>query len=766
MNSKQLNDAVNQILNDIKEDEKKELTKIKNEVKRAHSKWDVPATEQIKYFDPEKSYELSGYIPINNTSGLDFKPEWFTEARDTFERTGHYTQYAQNTKAYADFWDQEYKRCQDGMTVKGYTITGDHYFFLNYYQLMDLTSAKKAGTSRLWIFPRFFVAQYIYFHYLDLVKRLKMNAVMTKARGIGFSEINACLAANAYNCRRGSQTIITSHSDTYTSGTLNKVWNALNWLNAHTDNGFFKLRQVLDTKDAKRASHYKVTNGQKIETGWMSEIRGIVADDPRKLRGDRTDMLIMEESGSWPNFQKTYIQGQALIDIQGSKFGICISGGTGGDSGAALAGLREMFFNPEAYETLPFKHNCTMTGENILTGFFIPAHWLVNTEECMDERGYTDPEKGKEFLQKQRNKLTGQALLTYCAEHCFTVEEAFANEGNNTFDKEILSEQLTSIRVTKTAPKIETGNLSFIFRNNNERNLNNVAGYKWDVNPTGKVHILEHPVWTDEYKRQQAVISDWYSKRGMQYETTEKYSLMNNLYVAGIDSIDIGMEDTSDATDDPSKFCIIIFRRQFGLKDPVPVAYYMDRPQHIRDAYKIAMCMVTYYQAIVNIEATRMNLLAWARDNGYYKYFMMRPRATYPDPNKIGRRTPGTPATPTIIQHQLSLIESYIEDFGQHIWFEELVDQLTRYSLEQKTKFDMVAAFAMALLANEELGTVVATKVVNYDERKNMLNVGYYFDDRGIKHFGTIPVQDNRRLVSAESYVGEIRSSDPRKWNN
>lgn len=78
----------------------------------------------------------------------------------------------------------------------------------------------------------------------------------------------------------------------------------------------------------------------------------------------------------------------------------------------------------------------------------------------------------------------------------------------------------------------------------------------------------------------------------------------------------------------------------------------------------------------------------------------------------------------------------------------------------------MVAAFAMALLANEELGTVVATKVINYDERKNMFNVGYYFDDRGIKHFGTIPVQDTRRLVPTESYVGEIRSSDPRKWNN
>jgi hypothetical protein len=77
-----------------------------------------------------------------------------------------------------------------------------------------------------------------------------------------------------------------------------------------------------------------------------------------------------------------------------------------------------------------------------------------------------------------------------------------------------------------------------------------------------------------------------------------------------------------------------------------------------------------------------MNLYAWAKEKGYYKYFMLRPRATYPDPNKIGKRTPGTPATPTIISHQLQLIENFIEDYGHHIWFEALLDELHRYSIE------------------------------------------------------------------------------------
>jgi len=60
---------------------------------------------------------------------------------------------------------------------------------------------------------------------------------------------------------------------------------------------------------------------------------------------------------------------------------------------------------------------------------------------------------------------------------------------------------------------------------------------------------------------------------------------MRNLYVAGIDSIDIGEEQTSDLTKDPSKFCIVIKRRAFGTRPPQYVAYYMDRPDNEREAY-------------------------------------------------------------------------------------------------------------------------------------------------------------------------------------
>ena len=43
---------------------------------------------------------------------------------------------------------------------------------------------------------------------------------------------------------------------------------------------------------------------------------------------------------------------------------------------------------------------------------------------------------------------------------------------------------------------------------------------------------------------------------------------MRDLYVAGIDGIDIGANQTSKETRDPSDFCITIKRRAFGLNEP------------------------------------------------------------------------------------------------------------------------------------------------------------------------------------------------------
>jgi hypothetical protein len=52
-----------------------ETNEPKSIVKSRDCLWDYVIEDNIDFFDPECSYELTGYKPITETKGLDFNPE-------------------------------------------------------------------------------------------------------------------------------------------------------------------------------------------------------------------------------------------------------------------------------------------------------------------------------------------------------------------------------------------------------------------------------------------------------------------------------------------------------------------------------------------------------------------------------------------------------------------------------------------------------------------------------------------------------------------
>lgn len=761
----EIKEVVNKVLQEEKfdkvtEDDHRPQVLWKN--KKEHKiEWDFPIDKTPDFFDTNYSYEITGYRPINKTQGLDFDPTVFYETREVFNRTGSYTAYPRNSRAFGNFWDNQYLRCRNGLTVDGYTITGDHYFFLNFYQLQTLSNTTKIGTARTRDFPNFFVAQYEYFHYIEMCKVTKQHAILMKARGVGFSEMDAATATNNYNARRTSKTVVTANSESHLENTLEKIWNAIDFINVNTGGGFLKLSQVVDNQWSRRASHYQITEGQKAEVGWKSEITGIIADNPRKIRGDRVDILIYEEFGSWPNSKKAFIQGDPLVNIQGQRFGLKIAGGTGGDTGPYLEGLRDIYYSPKSYGVLPYRHKYTNTGEEILTGFFIPAYKVVNTSECIDHRGYTDEEKGKEYYEREKALRADdpKSLLIYCAEYCFNAEEAFSLQGENKFDKNKIADQLARITILKETPKIDQGYLEFTYRNG-IHTPENISGIKWIERANSPLQILEHPVWT---------LPDKKDPNTGQFIPTNKEKI-NNLYVIGIDGIDIGMSQTSSYTKDPSDFCLVVKKRAFGMSEPTYVAIYKDRPHDIREAYKMAIKIAIYYNARINIEATRQSIIPWARDRKFLHYFMQRPTATLTDiktQSKRASRTYGTPATSAIIAHQTDLIADYVMDYCHNIWFYEILDELNRYSDEAKRKFDIIAAMGMAELADEELSGVVPYK--KEELQIGFKKLGYYTDEFGNRRYGLVETNPiipigNPQFNHTYEHFG-VRTSDTRYYS-
>ena len=681
--------------------------------KHRDGEWDVPLDEPIEYFDPELSYELTGYRPITLTDGLDFDPAPFSQIAEQFENTKKYTEFPRGCKPYKDFWDEQKRRCVEGYTVGKYRVTGDHYFFLNFYRMQSpkISGTDKKTVGRGQSFPRFLSKQYEFFHYFEMCEILGKDVIMLKARGLGFSEMLACLAVRPFITTREFRTVITAAADAQLDPLLDKCWTQLNWLNMNTDGGMKRSRQKVDNVKQKRAS---LVNKENVEFGRMSEIEGIVADNPRKVRGDRTERLIYEEAGSNTNLITSWIQGDSLVNLGGIKVGVKIGGGTGGDSGPQLAGLSKMFYNPKGYKVLPFKHKYTKDLKYAYTGYFIPAHAFALDPKYLDERGVTDENRFRKFYEDQWDLMEdAQDRLTDQAEHCFTPEDALIKQGDNLFDSVALAERLMQIKVHGDYIKPKRMQLLWD-KSGGDESRTKVTAHE---SASSQLLVVEPPLLD---------------------ETGSPYK---NLYVAGIDSIDLGKKDSASDYD-VSDFCIVIKKRIFGLNEPRYVAIYKARPNDIREAYDVAMKLLVWYNCKALLEYTKVSIVEHFKHHKKQHLFMARPDFASPNKSSGFRRTQpkqliGLPATEAVIRHQLELIQNFVNDYWFTIDYEDIIQQLLNYSYEQKRKFDVVAAMGMCEVADEELTGIMPTPVKN--KKSEWKDIGWYTDARGIKRYGVLP---------------------------
>ena len=686
------------------EEKKQEKQPVIEEKKE--DEWDVKIGDPIYYFDPELSYELTGYRPITKDKGLDFDPKVFTKAADYFKEHKRYTNLIPGTFAHRQYWEEEFKRCQQGYTVGKYRLTGENYFFLNYFRIPSVLD-KSGSELQEESFPTFLAKQYEYFHYIEMCRATQHDGMAFKSRGVGASQIAASNCACAYTFHEQTRNIVTAFADSYVDDTLSKVWQELDFLNTQTETAFRRLRMKIDTNRKKKASKI---DDDKNEIGWGSIIEGITADEPRKLRGARTYNLYFEEAGSNPKLTSTYIQARALVVINGYRVGYRWVFGTAGDKGPNLAGLKDMFYNPEEYLILPYRHNYTPDGSYVFTGYFIPSYtmWFgTPNNPGFDSRGVVDEERAKKYYQSVWEKIKDpKKLMQDKAEYCFTADDAFILEGQNNFDQEKLAAQKADIMIHKLYPKPQKIRLLW---KNNEGHPDINQRPEMVIDSTGQIQMSEAPI-VDE--------------NGVPFK---------NLYVIGVDGVDLDSTTATGQTD-VSKFCVVVYRRQFGLQAPKIVALYKERPKHIKDAWEISLKLAMFYNAPILVEATRTSVINYFVENKKQDLIMKRPKATANSSTKTNFKQYGVPVPPHVIEHYLDLIEQYVADYCEQIEFEEVIDELMAYSYENKRKFDIVAALGMALLAAEEMmGRTVRTAAA-----PPKLTLGYSRNAYGQAQFGEV----------------------------
>ena len=211
-----------------------------------------------------------------------------------------------------------------------------------------------------------------------------------------------------------------------------------------------------------------------------------------------------------------------------------------------------------------------------------------------------------------------------------------------------------------------------------------------------------------------------------------------NLYVAGIDAIDMGTDNSAEESD-VSDFCIVIKRRVFGDKEPKYVAIYKDRPRDIRVAYMIALKLLTWYNCQAMLEFTKISFQQFLKDRNKESLLMSRPEyaVSVRVKKRSTKRLIGIPSTEAVIKHGLELISAFLSDYYYTIDYPEMLEELLKYTYENKRKFDMIAAMSCCEIGDEALTGITPMKPAV--TQKTWQDIGYYRDEKGYLRHGVIP---------------------------
>ena len=386
----------------------------------------------------------------------------FSRAGKHFLEHGFYCGDPQGSAAYFEYWAEELRRCAEGYSVGDVSITGHHYFYLNYVQI-KLTDK---GNKKIVSFPNFWDGDYEYFWLQEIarngidpvdyerlnlstfVDKAHMNGsrhlIVGKARRKGFSYKNAALVTNTFNTERNSYTLLCAFDKKYLypKGIMAMVTDNMNFLNEHT--GWAKRRQVVDKQNHRRASYLEYMSGQQVEKGYKSEVEAITfKDNPDAARGKDASIVIFEECGAFDNLKASYLATKPTVEDGGITTGQMILFGTGGDMAGGTIDFESMFYNPEAYNLLPITNIWDDGADHTTCGYFFPA--FKNKIGHMDVNGNSDMVGARQSEDAKREQIKRDSkdagvLDKHITEYPFTPKEAFLQHTSNIFPTATLLE--------------------------------------------------------------------------------------------------------------------------------------------------------------------------------------------------------------------------------------------------------------------------------------------------------------------------------------
>ena len=579
------------------------------------------------------------------------------------------------------------------------------------------------------------IDRYIFDIMWKAYKQRKYVAFMS-GRGIGKSFITTSIEAWYYTIFDGQEIIVSATSDPIVEEAWSKMVDTFDFIEDKYP-GMRQKRILNSTKHILAGEEYYDNQGDLKKRGSKNDIRRFIyGDNPNATRGRRPHFQHVEEFAAFPShpskgsLKNVIGQSKGSWLIQGSiKKAFVVFTGTGGSVNNKDA--EAVFTNPRGFNIIEVNE----WGKP--TGLFIPT--FLKYGGTWEHRGTPNIQLALELIIEKRKGLENDPVsyMMELQEFPINLEEVFIVKGTNIFNQDKIAEQIAKAKMHKDEP-FERGRLEYILDGKG-----NVEGVKFVKSALGDIYIIEHPT------------------------SGENGKILNNLYVAGLDSIDQGV---MDSLVDGSKLAMAVKKRisnnMFKETSNLYVAFYCKRSDYVRQDYENALKLSMYYNSRINLEYTKINIISFFRERGQFWRFLQRPSIAIGS-NVSGAKASqlvGSPATPHVIAHQDQKLADYIDDYYYNITYLPVLEQLRDYSMEARTKFDFVVAMGLAELADEDFLGKPATSGGQASE--DLKPFGFFRDQDGKKRWGEIPQKSTELNSIAEEVIEEDEEYNnlPFKW--
>jgi hypothetical protein len=410
-----------------------------------------------------------------------------------------YTNHIKGTKAYNDFWEEEFNRIKygyepivDGKPC-GIRISGEFYFYLNYSLMDKLIELSNGETKVVYDFPDFMLMDYYYYrelearenpHLFGLDATYKKSLVLAKSRRKGFSYKAAagCVWIIAFNNK--ARVGIASAPDVKKTDAALCAQKCIPVLDHLTDYTPFGRKDPGDPSTNGGWAHEKasITNTSvnitlglyntktKGKAGRQSTVFTMSLSKDDAASGEGLRRLYFEEAGKIGNLDKAWIFARETMKA-GSLFrGLAILFGTGGQMMTASGRegttkpFAQLFNNPKQAELASFSniHEYKELSQEVKCGWFVADMWanfgayveMDGTKyQALDKKGNPcfwvgELVLNKERLEKAPPKGKQEDYNKFLTQRCKTPSEAFLVSSGSIFNTADLIARQSEIKMS------------------------------------------------------------------------------------------------------------------------------------------------------------------------------------------------------------------------------------------------------------------------------------------------------------------------------